>query len=180
MGYNQLTESLILSGFTKNTIGCTSILSGLSCCPTPLKLSNKPWAYKIDSGLGVDNCDPIVKRRTEKGWTLDFIFNRESVNWYSNNVFYYVGVRGDDDTKDYADNNLSFQFTSDRRIKWVSLRYSGTCSPTNGYSESYYLDQDTTPQLCTISATQDFNVTIVFDRYKRYTDCNLEDRKSVV
>ncbi len=175
MGYNQLTESLILSGFTKNIIDCTSILSGLSCCPTPLKLSNKPWAYKINSGLGMDNCDPIVKRRTEKGWTLDFIFNRNNVNWYSNNVFYYIGVRGDNDIEDYADNNLSFQFTADRRIKWVAFRYSGVCDPTDGYSESYYLDQDTTPQLCTTGATKDFNVTIVFDRYKRYTDCNLEN-----
>ncbi len=175
MGYNQLTESLILSGFTKNIIDCTSILSGLSCCPTPLKLSNKPWAYKINSGLGMDNCDPIVKRRTEKGWTLDFIFNRNNVNWYSNNVFYYIGVRGDNDVEDYADNNLSFQFTADRRIKWASYRYSGVCDPTDGYSESYYLDQGTTPQLCTTGATKDFNVTIVFDRYKRYTDCNLEN-----
>ena len=175
MSYSQQAESIILTGFTKNIIDCSAILDGESCCPIPLKLSNKPWAYEFNTGSGDDNCDPITKRRTEKGWTLDFIFNRESIDWYSNNVFYYIGVRGDNDIEDYADNNLSFQFTSDRRIKWVAYRYSGVCDPTDGYSESYYLDQDTTPQLCTTGATKDFNVTIVFDRYKRYTDCNLEN-----
>lgn len=175
MSYSQQAESIILTGFTKNIIDCSAILDGANCCPTPLKLANKPWAYEFNTGSGSDNCDPIIKRRTEKGWTLDFIFNRESIDWYSNNVFYYIGVRGDNDVEDYADNNLSFQFTSDRRIKWVSYRYSGVCDPTLGYSESYYLDQGVTPQLCATGATKDFNVTIVFDRYKRYTDCNLEN-----
>lgn len=175
MSYSQQAESIILTGFTKNIIDCSAILDGASCCPIPLKLSNKPWAYEFNTGSGDGNCEPIIKRRTEKGWTLDFIFNRESIDWHSNNVFYYIGVRGDNDVEDYADNNLSFQFTADRRIKWVSYRYSGVCDPTLGYSESYYLDQGVTPQLCTTGATKDFNVTIVFDRYKRYTDCNLEN-----
>lgn len=175
MSYNQQIESSILTGFTKNIIDCSAILDGTSCCPIPLKLSNKPWAYKFNTGTGNDYCDPIIKRRTEKGWTLDFIFNREGVNWYSNNVFYYIGVRGDDNPDNYADNNLSFQFTADRRIKWSAYRYSGVCDPSLGYSDSYYLDQGITPQLCTTGATKDFNVTIVFDRYKRYTDCNLEN-----
>ena len=173
-GFNNQINNLS-TGFTKSIIDCSAILDGESCCPIPLKLSNKPWAYEFNTGSGDDNCDPIIKRRTEKGWTLDFIFNRENIDWYSNNVFYYIGVRGDNDIEDYADNNLSFQFTSDKRIKWATYRYSGVCDPTEGYSESYYLDQGTTPQLCTTGATKDFNVTIVFDRYKRYTDCNLEN-----
>ena len=176
MAYSLELESAILSGFSTNLIECSpKLVNGSNCCPLPQILSNKPWVYKIDSGSGNNNCSPIVRRRTEKGWAIDFIFNRNNINWYSNNVFYYIGVRGDNEIKNYADNNLSFQFTSDRRIKWVSYRYSGVCDSTTGYSESYYLDQGTTPQLCTISATQDFNVTIVFDRYKRYTDCNLEN-----
>ena len=108
-----------------------------------------------------DNCEFKGRKRTEKGWTLDFVFNRNNINWYSNNVFYYIGVRGDNDIEDYADNNLSFQFTADRRIKWVAYRYSGVCDPTDGYSESYYLDQGTTPQLCTTGATKDFNVNLI-------------------
>ena len=173
-GFNNALNSPS-TGFTKDIIDCSQILGGASCCPTPSSLSNKPWAYKINEGTGTGNCESIVQRRTEKGWTLDFIFNRESVNWYSNNVFYYLGVRGDDNPDNYVDNNLSFQFTSDRRIKWVSYRYSGVCDPSLGYSDSYYLDQDVTPRLCTTGSTKDFNVTIVFDRYKRYTDCNIEN-----
>ena len=170
------TESELISGFTSNVYTSRrNIITSLACSPQSPKTNAKPWAFKFDEGLGSDNCNFLLKRRTEKGWTLDFIFNRNNINWYSNNIFYYIGVRGDNEIKNYADNNLSFQFTSDRRIKWVSYRYSGVCDSTTGYSESYYLDQGTTPQLCTISATQDFNVTIVFDRYKRYTDCNLEN-----
>jgi hypothetical protein len=176
-GFNNPIDAGIFqfTGFTKNITKCLSILNGGTCCPIPLKLNNKPWAYKFNEGRGTNNCQPLLKRRTEKGWTLDFIFNRENVNWYSNNVFYYIGVRGDNNIENYADNNLSFQFTSDKRIKWVSYRYSGVCDPSLGYSESYYLDQGVTPQLCTTGTTKDFNVTIVFDRYKRYTDCNLEN-----
>ncbi len=173
--FSGYTENQIITGFTQNIVKCTNILSDLSCCPQPSKLGVKPWAYKFDTGRGSDNCDPIIKRRTEKGWTLDFIFNRQNLPWYGGGKFYYIGVRGDNDIENYADNNLSFGFTSDGRIKWQSYRYSGVCDPSLGYSESYYLDSGQTPKLCTTGLTKDFNVTIVFDRYIRYTDCNLEN-----
>jgi hypothetical protein len=107
-----LTYNTIIDEFDSDFIDCVQSLDDDdNCCLQPLKLDNKPWAYKFDSGAGVDNCSPIIKRRTEKGWTLDFIFNRQNQSWSSGSVFYYLGVRGENDPLNYSDNNLSFQFT---------------------------------------------------------------------
>lgn len=172
--FNVGNESELISGFTTTVLKCGERLEDeYNCCPIPLKLSNKPWAYQFMEPV-ITGCTKHIERRVEKGWTLDFIFNREELPWSSGGVFYYLGQRGGNNTSEYADNNLSFQFTSDRRIKWVAHHYSGICG-TNGYSESYYISSGQTPQLCTTDGTKDFNVTIVFDRYKRYTDCNIEN-----
>lgn len=169
------SSSELIDMFSKEIISCTNKLEDEdNCCPQSPKLNAKPWAYKFDTGSGPDNCNPIINRRTEKGWTLDFIFNRDSQPWSLGGVFYYLGVRGENDPNNYADNNLSFQFTSDRRIKWVAHHYSGVCG-TNGYEEGFYVASGQTPQLCVTDETKDFNVTIVFDRYKRFTDCDLEN-----
>ena len=172
--FNVDNESELISGFTTTVLKCSERLEDENnCCPIPSKLSNKPWAYQFMEPV-ISGCTKHIERRTEKGWTLDFIFNREELSWSSGSVFYYLGVRGENDPYKYADNNLSFQFTSDRRIKWVSHHYSGICG-TNGFEESFYIASGQTPQLCVTDDTKDFNVTIVFDRYKRYTDCNLEN-----
>jgi hypothetical protein len=169
------SSSELINMFSKQIISCLNKLEDEdNCCPQSPKLNAKPWAYKFDTGSGTDYCNPIIKRRTEKGWTLDFIFNRKNQPWSSGGVFYYIGVRGENNLNNYADNNLSFQFTSDRRIKWVSYHYSGNCS-TNGYEEDFYISSGQTPQLCVTDPNKDFNITIVFDRYKRYVDCDLEN-----
>lgn len=51
----------------------------------------------------------------------------------------------------------------------------GHWNTDSGYTESYYVSTGQTPQLCTTGSTDDFNITIVFDRYRRFTDCNLEN-----
>ena len=184
-GYNQSqsydtdfgvsSESELITGFTAQVLKCVERLgSETSCCPFPNKLNNKPWAYQFMEPV-LTGCTNHISRRTEKGWTLDFIFNRESLPWSSGGVFYYFGTRGSLNASEYADNNLSFQFTSDRRIKWVAHHYSGYCQTNSGYGESYYIASGQTPQLCTTGDTKDFNITIVFDRYKRYTDCDIEN-----
>jgi hypothetical protein len=170
---NQFTETDIINGFSSEIISCTSKLNNSSnCCPIPLKFDNKPWAFKFNYGLGSDECSPLLKRRTENGWTLDFIFNRNSLTWGSGGIFYYVGVRGDDKVKNYADNNLSFGFTDDGRIKWTSIHYSGGCE-SNKYVERYFTYSGVTPTLCVTDDTKDFNISIVFDRYRHLTDCNI-------
>jgi len=185
-GYNQTgytssiltgyTESVLISGFTSNIYKSRrNIINYRACSAQSPKTNVKPWAFDFNEGLGTDYCTPKLKRRPENGWTLDFIFNRDSLPWSSGSVFYYLGVRGDNDLTDYADNNLSFQFTSDAKIKWISRHYSGACVNDLSYGESFYISSGQTPTLCTNSLTKDFNVTIVFDRYKHYTDCNLEN-----
>lgn len=176
--FNVSSESELITGFTSGTtsvLKCAERLeSEYNCCPLPNKLGNKPWAYQFIEPT-ITGCTNHISRRTEKGWTLDFIFNRESLPWSEGGVFYYFGTRGTNNQTEYADNNLSFQFTSDRRIKWVAHHYSGYCQTNSGYTESYYIATGQTPQLCTTGATKDFNVTIVFDRYKRFTDCDIEN-----
>ena len=176
-GFTVNSEAELISGFTpgvSEVLKCEERLeSEGNCCPLPNKLSNKPWAYQFMEPV-LTGCTNIINRRVEKGWTLDFIFNRESLPWSSGGVFYYFGTRGTNDQEEYADSNLSFRFTSDGRIKWTAIRYSGYCN--NGtYTESYYTETGQTPTICATGETKDFNVTIVFDRYKRYDHCDIEN-----
>ena len=167
----------IINKFSNEYYKCVSKLTAIgssACCSITPKLSNKPWAYQFFQPA--TNCtSPIIKQRTEKGWTLDFVFNRESLSWSSGNIFYYYGVRGSTSTPELADNSLTFKFTSDGKIEYNAIRYSGNCDPSSGYTENYYTEVGITPTLCTTGLTEDFNVTIVFDRYKHYQDCELEN-----
>jgi hypothetical protein len=146
-----------------------------ACCGITPKYAVKPWAYQFIQPEPNECTSPIIERRTEKGWTLDFIFNRESLPWSSGSKFYFFGTRGPNSYATSADSILSFGFTSDRRIQWTATRYSGYCDPDSGYTESFYVDSDVTTQLCTTGGTKDFNITIVFDRYKRFTECDIEN-----
>lgn len=173
------TESEILSGFTGEYVynKCIGKLENpTSCCGITPKFGVKPWAYQFIQPEVNDCTEPIIQRRTEKGWTIDFIFNRESQLWSEGGKFYYFGTGGDSDLPVQSDNSLSFGFTNDGRIEWTATRYSGYCDNVSGYSESYYYETDTTPVLCTTGDTKDFNITIVFDRYKRLTNCDIENK----
>ena len=134
----------------------------------------KPWVIPVDYNYVSDECDFTVRRRTEKGWTLDFVFNRENENWSNGGVFYYLGTDGDNVNKNYLDNNLTFGFTNNGRVYWNSFHYSGSCGLT-GYIETYYPAGGQTPVLCTTGDTSDFNLTIVFNRYKEFDGCDLDN-----
>jgi hypothetical protein len=62
--------SISISDLTTNIIDCADKLpfSG-NCCSQSEKLNAKPWAYKIDTGGGVNHGSPLIKRRPEEGWT---------------------------------------------------------------------------------------------------------------
>jgi hypothetical protein len=152
------------------------LASETACCGITPKYGVKPWAYQFIQPEPNVCASPIIERRTEKGWTIDLIFNRESQAWSLGGKFYYFGSGGPSSYVSIGDNSLSFGFTSDRRIEWTATRYSGYCDSENGYTESYYVQTDNTPQLCTTGETKDFNITIVFDRYNRYSDCDLENK----
>ena len=170
MPYSLEFEGFILSGFSKTVIGCAQkLVDPNNCCPITTKLLNRPWFYDIT------DCNPQIRRRTEKGWTLDFVFNKENVSWSDGNTFYYWGISGDTADSNYGDNNLKFSFTNDGRVKWEAYRYSGVCNTTSGYTESYYTSTGQTPTLCENGTSTDFNITITFDRYSHYELCDIEN-----
>lgn len=160
-----------------NDISYSSLIINSSCLDVPLN-DIKPWEIEIDVPYTHDNtCDFTVRRRTEDGWTADFVFNRENLPWVSGSTFYYWGIENETDPNNYLDNNLSFSFTSDGRIKWESYRYSGYCHSTNGYSEMSYISSGQTPVLCTGGTSEDFNITITFDRNTTLeTICDIENQ----
>lgn len=134
-----------------------------------------PWVLPINTRYTGDTCDFTTRIRTEKGWTLDFVFNKENVDWSGGTKFYYWGISGETEQRNFADNNLSFSFTNDGRIKWESYRYSGVCDSTSGYTESFYISSGQTPVLCSGGTSSDFNITVTFDRYKHYELCDIEN-----
>jgi len=173
--------SLSTSGFTTGITGASySCIQKLedetNCCPQDPIQNAKPWAYQINHGDGADNCNYIVNRRTEKGWTIDLVLNKDSNPWSDGNMIYYLGVRGENDLVDYADNNLSFSFSDDGRIEWRAIRYSGVCITDSGYTETFYTSSGQTPVLCTNGTSSDFNITITFERDKYYLDCDIENK----
>lgn len=182
-GYNQPiyidstmgeTEEDIINNFSQDGFyKCTGKLeSPLECCGITPKFGVKPWVYQFLQPEPNNCVSPIIDRREEKGWTLDFIFNRESLPWSEGGQFYYFGGVGSG--TDTLDNSLEFSFTSDGRIQWQTDKHRFICVDGE-YVSSGYSETGVTPTLCTTGMTKDFNVTIVFDRYNRYTGCDLEN-----
>lgn len=135
-----------------------------------------PFQIEIGQNFTGDTCDFTIRRRTEKGWTTNFVFNRETLPWSSGSVFYYWGISGETNPSNYLDNNLSFQFTDDAKIKWVSYRYSGDCDSTSGYTESSYISSGITETLCDNGTSNDFVITITFERNLELKDCDIENQ----
>jgi hypothetical protein len=124
----------------------------------------------------LENGTPYIRKRTENGWTLDFVFNRNGVDFIgaTQNVFYYLGISGETDPSNYADNNLSFQFTENAEIIWQAIQYTPVSTVT-GLTNTYALVSGITPTLCSGGTSSDFNITITFKRYKSLTDCGLQN-----
>ena len=127
-----------------------------------------PNIYTLENGT------PYIRRRTEEGWTADFVFNKESLPWVSGSTFYYWGISGETNPSNYADNNLSFGFTDDGKIIWKTIKYSPVDTLT-GYESHYTTVTGATPTLCEDGTSADFNITIVFKRYKKLEDCDLDN-----
>lgn len=136
----------------------------------------KPWVIEIDADYSQDDCEFNVRRRTEKGWTLDFVFGTSYLNFSDGKTFYYWGISGETESENYLDNNLSFSFTSGGTIQWQSYKYSGVCDTVSGYTTNDYIYSGQTPQLYTeeeLINVFDINITITFERYSEYVDCEI-------
>lgn len=133
----------------------------------------KPWEIEINKPYTGETCDFTVRRRTELGWTLDFVFNRDSLPWSSGSTFYYWGILNETEQNNYLDNNLSFSFTNDGRIKWEKYHMSGYCETVSGYTLTPYISSGQTSVLCTGGTSNDFNISIVFRRNNEFTNCDL-------
>jgi len=149
----------------------STLVIGSDCLSNPLD-SIKPWEIEIAKPYTADTCNFTVRRRTEKGWTLDFVFNRNSIDWSGGTIFYYWGIKEETESEYYLDNNLSFRFTNDGRIKWLAHHMSGYCI-NSGYTEITYSASGQTGVLCTGGTSEDFNITITFERNNKYVNCDL-------
>lgn len=160
----------------ENEINYNSLIFDSSCITGTTLNSLKPWEIEIGENYINEGCEFKVEKRNEKGWTLDFVFNKNSHPWSSGSVFYYWGIEKETLSDHYLDNNLSFSFTSDGRIKWLSYKYSGYCDTISGYTETSYISSGQTPIMCSNGTLNDFNITITFDRNIHiFNQCDLEN-----
>jgi hypothetical protein len=135
-----------------------------------------PLEFNINTGITIDDEIVTIRPRTEKGWTLDYIINKESLTWNSGKTFYYWGIKDELNPFFYLDNNLSFSFTNDGEINWKSYRYNEYCDTVSGYTEEYILTSGSTPVLCSSGTSTDFNLTITFERDRSFYDCDIENQ----
>lgn len=126
-----------------------------------------PLEYEINVPNLIGSEEIIIRPRTEKGWTLDYVFNKDIISWASGSTFYYWGISGETNPSYYIDNNLSFSFTENAEIEWRSNRYSSYCDENPVAKKT----TGKTLPLCTGGTSSDFNITIVFDRNNEYLDC---------
>lgn len=137
--------------------------------------SIKPWVITIDEQYTEGNCDFLVRKRTEDGWTLSMTFNKTDLEFSDGKTFYYWGIQDESEESIFADNNLSFSFTNDGEIMWESYRYSGYCQTESGYTEMYYVSSGKTPTLCLNGVSNDFNITITFKRNFYLENCEIDN-----
>lgn len=135
----------------------------------------KPWVIPIGVNYQSDLCDFTVRRRTEYGWTLNMVFNRNNLPFVDDDTFYYWGIQNEFTGRTFADNNLSFSFTENGEIMWEAYRFSGYCHTESGYTETFYTSTGVTPSLCVSGVTEDFNITVTFTRNFYLDDCDLEN-----
>ena len=138
-----------------------------------------PWSVEIEQRYTGGTCDFTIQRRNPKGWSLDFVFNRQDIDWSGGTTFYYWGISGETNQRNFADNNLSFSFTDDGRIKWEAYRYSGICDTISGYSETFYISSGQTPVLCQSGTSEDFHIAITFDRYRYFENCEIPNEGGI-
>lgn len=154
-------------------INYSSLVVDSNCITGTTLNTIKPWVIEIDKNNTSYDCDFNVRRRTERGWTLDFVFNRNNIHWEQGYDFYYWGVNT---FSEYVDNFFRISFGesgTDGIILWQALRLSGYCHTISGFTTTTYGDSGQTGILPTDDTSNDFNITITFTRYSEYIDCDI-------
>ena len=169
---NDTDYSTDILDITKPILYSSLLFDSWYCYNIPIN-QKIPLEFFINTGITTDNCNFTIQRRTEKGWTIDVMFNRNGLDWTDNSIFYYWGIKNETNPLNYIDNNLSFGFSSNGTIQWKSFRYSGYCELPSGYTTSYYISSGETLPLCSNGTSNDFNITITFERNLYLTDCEL-------
>jgi hypothetical protein len=152
----------------------SSLILDSSCFTSDIN-DIKPLSIPINREYISHNCHFIVSRRPNIGWTLNFVFNNNSNTWEDNNIFYYWGIENEENSDNYVDNNLSFSFNNERRVLWKSIRFSGYCDQSSGFTPTKYLSLGQTQPLCSGGTSNDFNITITFKRNFEYNNCEIEN-----
>ena len=136
-----------------------------------------PITYNIDTGYTINDCEFNIRKRTEKGWTIDLVIDKNNKSWEDGNILFYLGTNYAEEEAHYLDNNLSFSITDDGKLQWAAYRYSGYCDTVSGYTETKYISTGQTQQLfdepCYSDNNLIFNLSITFERNYEYTDCEL-------
>lgn len=134
-----------------------------------------PMEFEIGTIYDYNDTVFYIRNRTKKGWTIDFILNTSGQTITSGNTFYYWGIKDEYLPANFVDNNLSFDFTVDNRIRWRRSVYADCCDGDLIVIE----ESDKTPVLCTGGTSADFNVTITFERNFDYIDCYIPNAGGV-
>lgn len=130
----------------------------------------KPWILNIGENYTGYTCDFTIRRRTELGWTADFIFNRNNLDWNLGNDFFYWG--GDvfhPTLHDY----LKLSFSPTGRIVYECNRLSGYCHTVSGFTYSAVTETGQTEILPSGKTSEDFQITVTFQRYNEYYGCDI-------
>ncbi len=175
VGVDDDYDANLLDFTTGGTISYSSLVVNSDC----LDNITLPITYYIDSGYTINDCDIDIRRRTERGWTIDLVVDKNNYSWVDGNILFYLGTNYADEDGHYLDNNLSFSVTDDGKIQWAAYRYSGYCDTVSGYTETKYISSGQTQQLFEEPYNSDntliFNLSITFQRYNEYNGCDLSN-----
>jgi len=155
------------------TTGGTITYSGLTFDSDCLTGITTPLVFEINKQYTGHTCDFLLRRRTELGWTIDMVFNKNGYDWSDGNTFYYFGISGETLSGNYLDNNFSLSFTDDGKIMWSAFHYSGHCNTISGYTTTEFITTGQTETLPSGSTIDDFNITITFQRNRILNGCEI-------
>ena len=62
--------------------------------------------YIVVPFKGIPNLAANTIRFSSECSTLDFVFNRDGFDWSGGTTFYYWGISGETEQKNYVDNNF--------------------------------------------------------------------------